>query len=63
VIDLVGLAEQNPIPLARLLEEVAPGDLPVMRTLEERVVDREADRLLDIPDEASPAAIPARTAR
>jgi len=34
MVDLIGLAEQRALPLARLLQQVAPRDRAVMRAVE-----------------------------
>ena len=47
VIDLVGLAPQLALPLARQVQEMAPGDAGVVRAREPRALDRVADRLVD----------------
>ena len=47
VIDLVGLAPQLALPLARLVQEMAPGDAGVVRAREPGPFDRGADRLVE----------------
>ncbi len=52
MVDLIGLAEDLALPFARLLQQVAPGDLTVMRAGKDRAGDGGADRLVDILDQA-----------
>ncbi|MDB5512117.1 MAG: hypothetical protein JWR08_1600 [Enterovirga sp.] len=51
MVDLVRLAEQLALPLARLLEQVAPRDAPVMRAVEKRILDTRPHRLVQVRDE------------
>src|ERR687898_2429875 len=49
----VGLVPQGALPLAGLVEEVAPGDRAVLRRLERNVARIVAHRIVDRADEAA----------
>ena len=51
VIDLVRLAPQLALPLARLVQQMAPGDAGIVRARKPRALDAGADRLVDAGDE------------
>src|SRR5262249_52100283 len=52
VVDLIGLAPQLTLPLARLLQQVAPGDARVVLTGKPGTLHRSPDRFADVGDTA-----------
>ena len=52
MLDLVRLAEDFPLPFARLLQEMAPGDGRILRALEPGTVDGFRHRLVDIANQS-----------